>query len=150
MLLYLFSATWLLMHSYMMSTIGSMVAAMDREAAIKEDRMDAVKEWMTSRNMPHSLFVRVRKYYEHYYTKKSAFNEDEIIAALTPGLRNDVTCVLLRDSLGVFPLFALMGVEFQRAVYPMLKPLTCACPPLSFPRPRCLAPRSHPARRSLT
>ena len=64
----------------MMSTIGSMVAAMDREAAIKEDRIDAVKEWMASRSMPHNLFVRVRKYYDHYYNKKSAFNEEEIIS----------------------------------------------------------------------
>jgi len=28
--------------------------------------------------------------------------------------------------MGVFPLFALMGVEFQRAVYPLLKPVTYA------------------------
>ena len=68
-----------MMFGYMMSTIGSMVAAMDREAAIREDRIDAVKEWIASRNMPHNLFVRVRKYYEHYYMKKSALNEDDIL-----------------------------------------------------------------------
>ena len=38
--------------------------------------MDAVKEWMASRNFPHKLFVRVRKYYEHYYAQKTAFNEE--------------------------------------------------------------------------
>ena len=43
---------------------------------------------------------------------------------MTPSLRNEVTLVLLRDSLGVFPLFALMGVSFQRAVYPRLKPVS--------------------------
>ena len=57
-----------------------MVAAMDREAAIKEDHMDAVKEWMASRNIPQKLFVRVRKYFDHFYNKKSAFNEEDIIA----------------------------------------------------------------------
>jgi len=115
-----------MMFGYMMSTIGSMVAAMDREAAIKEDRMDAVKEWMASRNIPQKLFQRVRKYYEHYYTKKSAFDEAEILHALTPGLRNECTAVLLRDTMGVFPLFALMGLDFQRAVYPLLKPVVYA------------------------
>ena len=115
-----------MMFGYMMSTIRSMVAAMDREAAIREDRMDAVKEWIASRNMPHNLFVRVRKYYEHYYMKKSALNEDDILEQLTPGLRNDVTSVLLQESLGLFPLFTLMGVGFQCAVYPLLTPLACA------------------------
>jgi len=100
-----------------------MVQQMDRQAALVEDRMDAVKEWMLSRNMPRKLFSRVRKYYEHYYTKKSAFPEDEIISSLTPALRHEVTSVLLRDSLGNFPLFALLGIDFQRSVYPHLKPL---------------------------
>ena len=115
-----------MMFGYMMSTIGSMVQQMDRQAAIIEDRMDAVKEWMASRNMPRKLFVRVRKYYEHYYTKRSAFDEEAIIAGLTPSLRTEVTTILLRDSLGHFPLFALLGVEFQRSVYPQLKPLAYA------------------------
>ena len=115
-----------MMFGYMMSTIGSMVTQMDREAQLKEDRMDAVKEWMASRNIPHKLFVRVRKYYEHYYSRKSAFDEVEILSALTPALKSDVTRVLLRDSLGNFPLFALLGVEFQQHVYPRLKPVAYA------------------------
>jgi hypothetical protein len=112
-----------MMFGYMVSTIGSMVATLDKEAAIKEDRMDAVKEWMASRNIQQKLFVRVRNYYQHYYTKKSAFNEDEILASLTPSLRNECTAVLLRETLGIFPLLAVLGVDFQRAVYPHLKPV---------------------------
>ena len=112
-----------MMFGYMVSTIGSMVATLDKEAAIKEDRMDAVKEWMASRNIQQKLFVRVRNYYQHYYTKKSAFNEDEILASLTPSLRNECTAVLLRETLGIFPLLAVLGIDFQRAVYPHLKPV---------------------------
>ena len=115
-----------MMFGYMMSTIGSMVTQMDREAQLKEDRMDEVKEWMASRNVPHKLFVRVRKYYEHFYSKKSAFDEQEILANLTPALKADVTKVLLRDSLGNFPLFSLLGIEFQTHVYPQLKPVSYA------------------------
>jgi CRP-like cAMP-binding protein len=110
----------------MMSMIGSMVSQMDREAQLKEERMDAVKEWMASRNFPHKLFVRVRKYYEHYYAQKTAFNEEEMVDMLTPTLKKEVTGVLLRDSLGHFPLFAVLGTEFQQAVYPRLKPLSYA------------------------
>ena len=113
-----------MMFGYMMSTIGSMMMQMDRESALKQDRMDAVKEWMTSRNMPRKLFVRVRTYYEYYYSKKSLFDEEQILAGLTPALQQEVTTILLRDSLGHLPLFALLGVEFQRWVYPRLKPLT--------------------------
>ena len=99
-----------MMFGYMMSTIGSMMMQMDRESALKQDRMDAVKEWMTSRNMPRKLFVRVRTYYEYYYSKKSLFDEEQIIAGLTPALQQEVTTILLRDSLGHLPLFALLGI----------------------------------------
>lgn len=115
-----------MMFGYMMSTIGSMVTTMDKQAALVEDRMDAVKEWMMSRNIPRKLVIRVRKYYEHYYTKRSAFDEEDIVRGLTPALRSEVTSILLRDSLGHFPLLALLGVEFQQEVYPRLKPVSYA------------------------
>jgi len=50
-----------MMFGYMMSTIGSMVTTMDRQAAAFEEKMDKVKEWMTTRNIPRKLLVRVRK-----------------------------------------------------------------------------------------
>ena len=115
-----------MMFGYMMSTIGSMVTTMDKQAALIEDRIDAVKEWMMSRNIPRKLVIRVRKYYEHYYTRKSAFDEEDIVRGLTPALRSEVTSILLRDSLGHFPLLALLGLEFQQEVYPRLKPVSYA------------------------
>ena len=115
-----------LMFGYMLSTIGSMVSAMDRQAAAFEERMDMVKDWMMTRNMPRKLLIRVRKYYEHYYTRKSAFDEDEIVRGLTPALRSEVTAILLRDSLGHFPLLNVLGTDFQLAVYPRLKPVSYA------------------------
>jgi CRP-like cAMP-binding protein len=112
-----------MMFGYMVSTVGSIVATFERDASERQAKMDSVKDWMASRNVPQKLFVRVRTYYEHYYGKKSAFNEEEILSSLPPGLRNECTSVLLRDTLGVFPLFALVGIDFQRAVYPHLKPV---------------------------
>ena len=115
-----------MMFGYMMSTIGSMVTTMDKQAALVEEKMDAVKEWMLSRNIPRPLVIRVRKYYEHYYTRKSAFDEEDIVRGLTPALRTEVTSLLLRDSLGHFPLLSLLGVEFQQEIYPRLKPVSYA------------------------
>ena len=115
-----------MMFGYMMSTIGSMVTTLDKQAALIEEKMDAVKEWMTSRNIPRKLLIRVRKYYEHYYTRKSAFDEEDILRGLTPALRTEVTGILLRDSLGHFPLLAILGREFQMEVYPRLKPVAFA------------------------
>ena len=44
-----------MMFDYMMSTIGSMVTTMDRQAAAFEEKMDKVKEWMTTRNISRKL-----------------------------------------------------------------------------------------------
>ena len=76
---------------------------MDREAQLKEERMDAVKEWMFSRNMPQALFVRVRKYYEHYYTRRAVFDEDEILNQLNPQLHTEVVNQILSHSIGRLP-----------------------------------------------
>ena len=123
-----------MMFGYMMSTIGSMVTTMDRQAAAFEEKMDKVKEWMTTRNIPRKLLIRVRKYYEHYYTRKSAFDEEDIVRGLTPALRAEVTSILLRDSLGHFPLLNVLGVEFQQEVYPRLKPVSYANQDVIYPK----------------
>ena len=58
-----------LVFGYMLGEISSLVAAMDRQAAIKEEKMGAIKEYLRFRNVPRDLQSRVRKFYEYYYTR---------------------------------------------------------------------------------
>jgi len=55
--------TGALVFGFMLSSIGSLVAAVDRQAALSEERMDEVKEYMRWRKLPRDLVMRLRRYY---------------------------------------------------------------------------------------
>ena len=90
----------------MLSSIGSLVAAIDRQAALSEEKLDEVKEYMRWRKLPRDLVLRMRRYYTYYYSRKTAFDEGAILEGLTPGLRFEVVRHSLKDSIGRIPLFA--------------------------------------------
>lgn len=43
---------------------------------------------MCYRNLPIATRERITDYYEHKYTQKRLFNEDEILSEVSPPLRN--------------------------------------------------------------
>ena len=119
---------------YMISTIGSLVTSMDRQSALVQDKTDSIKEYIAWRRMPRRLGVRVRKFYEYYYTRLPAFKEADILSELTPSLRADVTNFLLKETVGNMPLFSRLGPDFQSEVFPRLKPLSATAKEMIFRR----------------
>jgi hypothetical protein len=47
---------------YMLSSIGSLVAAFDRQRVLSEERLDEVKDYIRWRKLPRELVVRLRRY----------------------------------------------------------------------------------------
>ena len=122
-----------LVFGYMMSSVGSLVASMDRQvsgeilrtvprgraatylygqivaepcicampceynfmwvlqAALLEEKTDAVKEYVAWRSLPRDLALRVKKHYSFHYTRRPAFDEVELLDGLSPSLRAEVT-----------------------------------------------------------
>jgi len=119
--------TGALVFGYMLSSISSLVAAIDRQAALNEEKMDEVKEYMRWRKLPRDLVIRLRRYYAYYYSRKTAFDEDAILGSLTPALRLEVVRHSLRDTIGKIPLFAsTLDPLFLLEVFPLLKPISAA------------------------
>ena len=56
-----------LVFGYMLSGIGSLISALDRQAALSEEKMEAIKEYMRWRRLPRELTIRMRRYYEYFY-----------------------------------------------------------------------------------
>ena len=116
-----------LVFGYLLSSIGSLFSALDRQAALSEEKMDAIKEYMRWRRLPRSLTVRMRRYYENYYEKKTAFDEAEILHGLTPPLRFEVIQHSLQETIGRIPLFRdRLDPLFQMELYPLLQPVSVA------------------------
>ena len=119
--------TGALVFGFMLSSIGSLVAAIDRQAALTENMMDEVKEYMRWRKLPRDLVLRMRRYYTYYYQRKTAFDEDQILGALSPGLRFEVIEHSLKETIGKIKLFSTtLDPLFQMQIFPLLKPLNAS------------------------
>eukprot|EP00322_Chrysochromulina_rotalis_P013335 CAMPEP_0115831730 /NCGR_PEP_ID=MMETSP0287-20121206/2291_1 /TAXON_ID=412157 /ORGANISM="Chrysochromulina rotalis, Strain UIO044" /LENGTH=728 /DNA_ID=CAMNT_0003285089 /DNA_START=1 /DNA_END=2187 /DNA_ORIENTATION=- len=115
----LFSA---LVFSYIVGEIGSTISSFDRQASAVEEKMDALKEYVAWRGIPRDLSIRLRRYYEHYYTKRPVFDEADILAGLNPTLNAEVVHFILRDNVGNLSLFRRLNPDFQLAVFEKLRP----------------------------
>jgi len=114
-----------LVFGYMISNIGSLVASMDRQAALVEEKTDSVKEYVAWRGLPRDLSLRVKKHYSFYFTRRAAFDEVELLEGLSPSLRSEVTRFVLKETLGKLPLFTQqLDPEFQMEVFPLIKPVS--------------------------
>jgi hypothetical protein len=113
-----------LVFGFIVSTIGSMVAAIDRQAGIIDEKMDAVKEYMLHRRIPRPIAKRVRIYYEHYFASKSAYDESQILGGMPPALRFEVATVIVRDTIGSMPIFQPLGSDVQMEAFLLLKPIS--------------------------
>jgi len=119
--------TGALVFGYMLSSIGALVEAIDRQAALSQDKIDEIKEYMRWRRLPRDLVMRLRRYYSYYYNVKTAFDEDAILGSLTPALRLEVVKHSLKETIGKIPLFATtLDASFQLDIYPLFKPVFAA------------------------
>ena len=59
-------------------------------------------------------------------TKKTVFDEGNILGDLNPLLRSEVVDILLRRTIGRLPLFKELTPKFRLDLFPCLKPLTRA------------------------
>jgi len=92
-----------LVFGYIIGEINRLFASLDRQSALVEERMDAIKEYLAWRQVPRKLAVKVKRYYEHYYAKASAFDEEEILKPMPPTMHNEVVCVAGSRFLGLLP-----------------------------------------------
>jgi len=95
------------------------------QAALLEEKTDAVKEYIAWRKLPRELSLRIKKHFSFFYTRRAAFDEVELLSGLSPSLRSEVTRFVLKETLGRIPLFSQqLDPDFQLEVFPLLKPVS--------------------------
>ena len=93
--------------------IGTLIASLDRQAGLVEERLDSVKEYLRWRQVPHDLSVRVRRYCTHFYAERAVVDEASILSTLSPSLRAEIVSHVLQRTLGRLPLFKKLSADFQ-------------------------------------
>ena len=110
----------------MLSNVGVLVASLDRQAAIIEAKIDSVKEYAFTRELPAELSGRLKRHFKYYYTRKTAFDEQTLLAECPQQLRTEVECFVMRNTLGRVPLMERLDPDFRSDIFPHIKPVTFA------------------------
>jgi len=113
---------------YLLSTVGRLLSNADQNAVRVNDKLDEVNVYLRWHRFPPELATRVKRYFSFYYSRKSAMDEESIIASLAPTLRRDVLVHLLGRTVANIPIFSTTlshggGFELLLAVYHALTPM---------------------------
>jgi len=114
-------------YGYIIASVASLTASWDMNKKNYYERMDAITEYMRTKNFPRGLYKKTRVYFLHYFKKKSNANEHEIIHALSNTLRKEVISFLISDIRGKMlkgvPMFAFLDSHQLAQLLRMLRPL---------------------------
>lgn len=75
---------------YVIGTISSLVTNLDVAAALYDERMTVVKEYIISRQIPKHMNKKIRDHFEYYFQNRSVFKERKILKRLPAALRNEM------------------------------------------------------------
>lgn len=108
---------------YVIGELGTMLAALDKQNALVEEKLDAVKEYVRWRQLPKELSLAVKRYYSNFYQHRAVFDEQSILGNLNQELHAQVVNFILKKSVLRVPIFTRVGPDFQVSIFPCLKPL---------------------------
>ena len=107
------------------SNIGVLLAQLDRQASMVEEKLDSVKEYIEMRKLSKTLGDRLKKHFKFYYAQQPTFDEHSLLAECPPALRLEVTKYVLQGTLGRLKLFTdALDPEFQGEIFPFIKPIS--------------------------
>ena len=73
-----------LVFGYMLGNVSSMMNQLERQDYLLRERMDVVKDYVTWRNMPPCLAMRIKSYYAHFYNFRPVFDGEHCQAIEGP------------------------------------------------------------------
>jgi CRP-like cAMP-binding protein len=75
---------------YVIGTITTLVSNLDVAAALYDERLTTVKEYIISRSIPAYMSKRIRDHFEYFYQNRSVFKEKTILNRLPTAMRNEM------------------------------------------------------------
>ena len=112
---------------YLLTTISKLVASVDPNAVRIQEKIDQVKVYCRWHKFPPELAMRVKRYFEFYYSRKSAMDEEAIEAQLAPTLRLLVRTHMCKRSVMEIPLFSedrlYVTLDLQLDIHAKLRPI---------------------------
>lgn len=102
-------------YSLLISSISMILLSANIGARNYRDKLQQVNEYMKSKALPAALRNRVKDYFAVQYAEGAVFQEHQILAELTPVLRNEILLYNARDLLAKVPLFCTFTHKLTKA-----------------------------------
>ncbi|RQM20757.1 hypothetical protein B5M09_010432 [Aphanomyces astaci] len=107
---------------FVIGNISTLLESMDKRAAMYQMKMMLVKDYIRTRNLPVDLRVKLRRYFEHYLSRASLFDESSILGEISLSLRNEIVHETCKDIFQI-PAFSLINPQFVMDMAICIKPL---------------------------
>jgi voltage-gated potassium channel len=113
-------------YAFIIGKIASLFSNIDAAKASFWNRIEAVNQYLRSRNVPHNLNEQVRNYYEYLWAHHRGVKEDTLFDDLPTPFRLDILRYVTRDLLKEVPLFKYCSPALRDVLLMALKPQTFA------------------------
>jgi hypothetical protein len=127
---YVFSILTMLMgastYAFIIGNIASLASNLDASRASFFNRIEAVSQYLHSRQVPPHLNEQVRNYYEYLWAHHRGVKEEALFEDLPPSFRLNLLLHLTRDLLEKVPLFTYCSPVLRNILLMSLKPQTYA------------------------
>jgi voltage-gated potassium channel len=113
-------------YAFIIGKIASLFSNIDAAKASFWSRIEAVNQYLRSRNVPRSLNEQVRNYYEYLWAHHRGQREDTLFDDLPTPFRVDILRYVTRELLEKVPLFKYCSPALRDVLLTALKPRTFA------------------------
>lgn len=110
-------------YGYIIATLSSFMSQVDCNERLMQERMDRISSYMRQRKFPIRLGREVNRYFRHYYERKTAIDEKEILNLMTGRLRRKVTHYLAKGLFKGVYLFQHLDTYSCSLLLPVISPL---------------------------
>ena len=113
-------------YAFIIGKIASLFSNIDAAKANFWNRIEAVNQYLRSRNVPHNINEQVRNYYEYLWAHHRGVKEDTLFDDLPIPFRLDILRYVTRELLEKVPLFKYCSPALRDVLLMALKPQTYA------------------------
>jgi hypothetical protein len=113
-------------YAFIIGNIASLASNLDAARAAFFGRIEAISQYLHSRQVPPHLNEQVRNYYEYLWAHHRGVREESLFDDLPPSFRLNILLHLTRGLLEKVPLFRYCSPVLRNALLMALKPQTYA------------------------
>lgn len=110
---------------FIIGHMNSIVLNMNKASSEFHSKMDSIDAYLKYRKVPQQLQLDIRRHFRYYISRKTLFDEEQILADLSHYLRAELSFFLTSDVIRQVHLFKdIKDTSFLTEIVTMLKPLS--------------------------